>query len=73
MAKLRSLSGKEVIRLLSINGYSQIRKRGSHVVMQKTDSESTVTVIVPDHKEIKIGTLSSIIRQSRLSRDLFEG
>ena len=31
-----------------------------------------VTVIVPDHKEITIGTLGSIIRQSGLPRSLFE-
>jgi len=32
----------------------------------------TVTAIVPDHKELKAGTLASIIRQSRLPRDPFE-
>ena len=30
------------------------------------------TVIVPDHKEVTVGTLGSIIRQSGLSRQLFE-
>jgi predicted RNA binding protein YcfA (HicA-like mRNA interferase family) len=29
-------------------------------------------VIVPDHREIRIGTLQSIIRQSQLPRALFE-
>ena len=46
--------------------------RGSHVVMQKRTSDSTITVPVPDHKEIRIGTLQSIIRQSQLPRELFE-
>jgi len=40
--------------------------------MQKRTPESTITVAVPDHKELRIGTLQSIIRQSQLPRSLFE-
>ncbi len=40
--------------------------------MQKKTPDSTITVPVPDHKEIRSGTLQSIIRQSQLSRVLFE-
>ncbi len=39
--------------------------------MQKVIPGSTVTVPVPDHKEIRIGTLMSIIRQSGLDKSLF--
>jgi len=40
--------------------------------MQKREGETTVTIPVPDHAEIKIGTLLSIIRQSGLPRSVFE-
>ena len=40
--------------------------------MQKRSAETTVTVPVPDHAELRIGTLLSIIRQSGLARTLFE-
>jgi predicted RNA binding protein YcfA (HicA-like mRNA interferase family) len=40
--------------------------------MQKRTPGSTITVPVPDHKELRIGTLQSIIRQSQLPRALFE-
>jgi predicted RNA binding protein YcfA (HicA-like mRNA interferase family) len=40
--------------------------------MQKKVEGSTVTVPVPDHDEVRIGTLQSIIRQSGLPRTLFE-
>jgi predicted RNA binding protein YcfA (HicA-like mRNA interferase family) len=40
--------------------------------MQRRTANSTVTVPVPDHKEIKPGTLASIIRQSGLPRSAFE-
>jgi len=40
--------------------------------MQKRTSDSTITVPVPDHKELRIGTLQSIVRQCQLPRELFE-
>ncbi len=40
--------------------------------MQKRTAETTVTVPVPLHTEIRVGTLLSIIRQSGLGRSLFE-
>jgi len=72
LAKLRILSGREVCAILARHGFNEIRRRGSHIVMQKTLSEGTVTIPVPDHTEIRIGTLQSIIRQSGLPRNEFE-
>lgn len=72
MGKLRVLSGRDVCQILGRYGFIEIRRRGSHVVMQKKLSEGTITVPVPDHKEIRIGTLLSIIRQSGLPRPEFE-
>jgi predicted RNA binding protein YcfA (HicA-like mRNA interferase family) len=67
------LSGKEVCSILERHGFVEIRRRGSHIVMQRVSEDgSTTTVPVPDHKEIKIGTLRSIIRQSGVPRDEFE-
>lgn len=40
--------------------------------MQKQDTIGTITVPVPDHIELRMGTLRSIIRQSGLPRTLFE-
>ena len=73
MVKLKVLSGKEVCRILTNQGFVEVRRKGSHVVMQKMiPTGSTVTVPVPDHKELRTGTLMSIIRQSALPRSLFE-
>ena len=72
MAKLRVLSGHDVRRILEAHGFTVVRTRGSHVVMQRRINGSTVTVPVPDHPEIKIGTLLSIIRQSGIPRTEFE-
>ena len=72
MGKLRALSGKEVCRLHEKQGVTEVRRKGSHVVMQRRSQEGSVTVPVPDHAEIRIGTLLSIIRQSGLQRSDFE-
>ncbi len=40
--------------------------------MQKLEDTGTVTVPVPDHRELRIGTLRSIIRQSGLPRSEYE-
>ncbi len=72
MGKLRVLSGRDVCKILAAEGFSQVRQHGSHIVMQKRSGDTTTTVPVPDHSELKTGTLSSIIRQSGLARTLFE-
>jgi predicted RNA binding protein YcfA (HicA-like mRNA interferase family) len=40
--------------------------------MQKKIPQGTITVPIPDHNEIRIGTLQSIIRQSGVPRGEFE-
>lgn len=40
--------------------------------MQKADSNTTVTVPVPNHAELKRGTLRAIIRQSGIDKAEFE-
>lgn len=72
MGKLRVLSGREVCKILAAQGFAEVRRKGSHIVMQKRAAATTVTTVVPDHPELKLGTLQSIIRQSELPRELFE-
>ena len=72
MPKLRVLSGLEVCRILNKHGFTEVRKRGSHIIMQKKTGDTTITIPVPNHKEIRSGTLLSIIRQSGLNRTVFE-
>jgi len=72
LGKLKILSGKEVCRILKKHGFFEVRQRGSHIIMQKGTETSTITVPVPNHKEIRLGTLQSIIRQSGISKSVFE-
>ncbi|MCY7272682.1 MAG: type II toxin-antitoxin system HicA family toxin [Phormidesmis sp. CAN_BIN44] len=72
MGKLRTLSGQQVCRVLQENGFVEVRQKGSHIIMQLETEETTVTVPVPNHSDLRSGTLRSIIRQSGLPRELFE-
>lgn len=66
------LSGQAVCAILILHGFVEVRRRGRHIIMQRIQSGSTRTVPVPDHKELRIGTLMSIIRQSGIDRNHFE-
>jgi predicted RNA binding protein YcfA (HicA-like mRNA interferase family) len=72
LPKLRVLSGLEACQIMAQHGFKQVRRKGSHIIMQKAAGNSTITVPVPDHAELKMGTLAGIIRQSGLPRSLFE-
>lgn len=72
MVKLRVLSDKDACKILIEHGFMEVRRRGSHVVMQQKTDSGTITVPVPDHKELCRGTLQSIIRQSGLPKREFE-
>jgi len=72
LTKLRVLSGSDVCRILEKYGFSEVRRRGSHIVMQRRLSNGTITVPIPNHKELRVGTLLSIIRQSGVNRREFE-
>ena len=64
---------KEVIAVLKSNGFALDRQKGSHRQFEGTADEKRRLVTVPgkDGDEVPIGTLSSIRRQSGLSRALF--
>ena len=72
MGKLRRMSGADARQILEQHGFAFVRQRGSHMIMQRQLADTTITVPVPDHDELRTGTLASIIRQSKLPRELFE-
>ncbi len=72
MGRLRVLSGADVCKILEQQGVTAVRQRGSHIIMQRRVETDTCTVPVPTHREIRLGTLASIIRQSAVPRSLFE-
>jgi predicted RNA binding protein YcfA (HicA-like mRNA interferase family) len=56
----RDLSGKDLIKALGKLGYEVTRQSGSHIRLS-TALNGTHHVTIPDHRPIKVGTLSSIL------------
>jgi predicted RNA binding protein YcfA (HicA-like mRNA interferase family) len=65
-------SGKQVCGILLRHGFVEVRQHGSHIVMQKRLPDTTITVPVPNHAEIRIGALQAMIRQSGVARRALE-
>lgn len=72
MPQLRRMSGRDCRAILEANGFIFVRQSGSHIILQQRTEKGTITVSVPNHRELAIGTLGGIVRQSGMARDLFE-
>ncbi len=69
MKKLPVLSGHEIVKALERLGFEIVGRKGSHVRLKKRSSESVRIVLVPLHKEVKRGTLKSILRQAGITQE----
>ena len=67
MPKLPIVSGADVVRALERLGFAMTRQRGSHMVMRRGSSGC----VVPNHRELKIGTLAGLLKQAGVSSDDF--
>lgn len=70
MSRLPRLTGKEMVGFLMKQGFVLRRIRGSHHLLEKNDLR--VPVPVHGNSNLKIGTLRSILRLSKISPDEFE-
>ena len=71
--KLPALDGRRVLRALMRSGYVTDRIVGSHHVMVFAgDARRTVTVPVHSSRDLKPGTLRSIIKQAGFSVEEFK-
>jgi predicted RNA binding protein YcfA (HicA-like mRNA interferase family) len=67
MPKLPHVSGAEALRAFQRLGFEKVRQRGSHVVVKR----GSRGCVIPMHSEIKIGTLSGLLRQADVSAEEF--
>jgi predicted RNA binding protein YcfA (HicA-like mRNA interferase family) len=62
MKKLPVISGNQAIQAFEKAGWTIARQKGSHVVLIKEGRKANLSV--PLHKELDIGTLRGLIRDS---------
>lgn len=63
----KTFSGNQIVKALRRLGFVIDHQRGSHIFMHNL--ERNISVIVPNHKEVKKGTLNSIIKKAGINID----
>ncbi|MCJ7578820.1 MAG: type II toxin-antitoxin system HicA family toxin [candidate division Zixibacteria bacterium] len=69
MGKLGNISGKEAVKAFQKAGWQPLGQVGSHIVMVKPGVR--VNLSIPQHKELSVGTLRALIRNSGLTVEEF--
>jgi predicted RNA binding protein YcfA (HicA-like mRNA interferase family) len=69
MPQIPAMSGRDVVKTFQSLGWEFARQSGSHIVLVKAGE--TASLSVPDHKEVRKGTLRSLIRTANLTVDEF--
>ena len=65
MPKLKTLSGRDVVKILSKFGFEIVSQRGSHVKLGRILSDGTrQSLTIPLHEDLDKGTLRAIYRQA---------
>ena len=57
----RDISGKKLAHILQKYGYQVSRETGSHLRLASNWKGREHKITIPDHQEIKIGTLNNIL------------
>ncbi|CDH43611.1 type II toxin-antitoxin system HicA family toxin [Candidatus Contendibacter odensensis] len=67
MPSLPVVSGAEAIRALQRLGFVVVRQQGSHIVLRR----GSQGCVVPNHRELKVGTLAGLLKQGGVSSNEF--
>ncbi len=71
MTKLPHISGKKLIKALQKVGFYIVKQKGSHIKLRKL-KPTRKTIIIPNHKIIRPGTLNNILKIAEISRTELE-
>jgi len=67
---MSSITPKKLLKFLQKRGFYISRQSGSHMILRH-NSDPTKRVTLPVHnKDLKLGTLSSILKQAGLDKDV---
>jgi predicted RNA binding protein YcfA (HicA-like mRNA interferase family) len=69
LSKIPLLSAREIIKILADFGFTPVRQTGSHIHLLNPESRRLVTD--PNHPEMAIGTLLSILKQANIEKEEF--
>ncbi len=66
---MKSRSGKELCKVVQNKGWILKRIKGSHHIFEKAGLETTLSIPIYSNKDLKIGTLKSIMKQANLTEE----
>jgi predicted RNA binding protein YcfA (HicA-like mRNA interferase family) len=69
MGRLAGISGREAAKAFQRAGWEPIGQVGSHLVLIKQGVRANLSV--PQHKELSVGTLRALIRNSGMTVEEF--
>ncbi len=63
MRKLKQLSAREIITLLQKYDFQITHQKGSHIKLKRFFLNKSQILIIPNHKNLKKGTLKALYNQ----------
>ena len=70
MSQLKKITGQDCVKILCNKFSFQVkRQKGSHIILKKETPDGTIGTVVPNHKELKIGTLRGILRLAKIEEE----
>ena len=71
MSRLLPVSGRDMCKILEMLGFQKVHQVGSHVRYVHPDGRKTV-VPVHGNEDLGTGLIKEILKQSRISREIYE-
>ena len=72
MGRLKPESFREIKRRLERAGFVETSQKGSHVKFVRRFGDVVDTAIVPNKREVPVGTLHSILNQAHITLEQWE-
>jgi len=64
MPKQKVLSANDILKILSIYGFTVKSQKGSHIKLVRLNNDISEILVIPNHKVLDKGTQNSIYRQA---------
>ncbi|WP_440954519.1 type II toxin-antitoxin system HicA family toxin [Methanosarcina sp. Mfa9] len=71
MSRLLPVNGRDMCKILERLGFQKVHQVGSHVRYVHPDGRKTV-VPVHGNEDLGIGLIKEILKQTRISREMYE-
>ncbi len=66
---MKSVSGKELAKVLGRHGWKLLRVQGSHHIYGKTESIVRISVPIHSNEILKLGLLKHLLKMAEISED----